>query len=181
MITGTFAICFRLIAERTNPNLLRSWMRAIVDLGDLADGQLCIPLRRGEALVAEQFLDGAQVGALFQHVRAKGMAQRVRMDVCRQSVGQRDVLHDATDAAGGEAAMPAKAQIREEEPVRTSLLPRVWPHAPAAMRAGPERRRHPAERSAPCVPLPRTRMASLAQWMSARSIPTSSALRIPQP
>ena len=97
-------------------------MRAVVDLGYLADGELRVALRGRQALVAEQFLDSAQVGALFQHVRAEGVAQRVRMDIRRQPVRERNVLHDAAHAAGGQAPVAAQAEVEQQRAVPTSLL-----------------------------------------------------------
>jgi len=55
-------------------------MRLIVDVHHVLDGELGVALRGGQALVAEEFLDGAQVGSLFQHVRAEGVAQGVGMN-----------------------------------------------------------------------------------------------------
>jgi hypothetical protein len=46
--------------------LFRPWMRPIVDLRQLCSGQLCIALRRGEPLMPQQFLDGAQICSLLQ-------------------------------------------------------------------------------------------------------------------
>jgi hypothetical protein len=42
---------------------------------------LRVPLGRRKPLVAEHFLDGAQVGAFLQHVGSKSMAQRMRVNV----------------------------------------------------------------------------------------------------
>jgi hypothetical protein len=78
-------------------------MGLIVDALHLAGGELGVALRGGEALVAEHLLDGAQVGAFLQHVRAEGVAQRVRMHVGREAAGDSDLLDDAADAACGEA------------------------------------------------------------------------------
>ena len=91
--------------------LLGSWMGAVVDLGDLADGELGIALGGREPLVAEEFLDGTQVGALFEHVGAEGVAQGVGVYIGGQAMGERDVLDDAADAARGEPGVAAKAQI----------------------------------------------------------------------
>ncbi len=41
-------------------------MGAVVDLLELAGSELGVALRGGEALVAEEFLDGAKVGSLFK-------------------------------------------------------------------------------------------------------------------
>ena len=64
--------------------LLGSGMRAVVDLGHLPDRQLRVSLRRGEPLMPQQLLDRPQIRALLQHVRAKRVPQRVRMDIRRQ-------------------------------------------------------------------------------------------------
>src|ERR1700692_3569955 len=53
--------------------LLRTGMRLIVNLKNVLHGKLRIALRCGQTLVAEQFLNCAQVGAFFQHVRAEGV------------------------------------------------------------------------------------------------------------
>jgi hypothetical protein len=86
-------------------------MRAVVDLGYLADRQLRVSLRSREPFMSEQLLNGPQIGPFFQHVRAKGVAQRVRMNIGGQSMRERDVLDDAADAAGGEPAIAAQPQI----------------------------------------------------------------------
>ena len=49
--------------------------------GELGGGELGVALGGGEALVAEQFLDGAEVGAFFQQMGAEGVAQCVRVHV----------------------------------------------------------------------------------------------------
>ena len=56
-------------------------MGLIIDLQHMFHRKLGITLRGGEALVTEQLLNGAQVGALFEHVRAEGVAKRVGMNV----------------------------------------------------------------------------------------------------
>ena len=62
-----------------------------------------ITLSGREALVAEQFLNGAQIGSFFQHVRAESVPQRMRMHVGRKSFGDRDALDDASHTAGRQA------------------------------------------------------------------------------
>jgi len=44
-------------------------------------GELRVSLRRGEALVAEHFLDSAQIGAFFEQVRAERVTQSMRVNV----------------------------------------------------------------------------------------------------
>ena len=56
-------------------------MRAAVDFRDFPDRKLGIALSRREPFVAEQLLNGPQVRALLEHVRAEGMAQGVGMDL----------------------------------------------------------------------------------------------------
>ena len=61
--------------------LFCSWVRAVVDLGELSGGELSVTLGGAEPLVAKQFLDGAQVCTFFQQMSAKGVAQSVRVNV----------------------------------------------------------------------------------------------------
>src|SRR5437868_5769697 len=79
-------------------------MGAVVDVRDVLDGKLRIALRGGKALVAKKFLDGAQVGALLQHVSAKRVAEGVGVQIGREPLGDRNAFDDTADAAGGEAA-----------------------------------------------------------------------------
>jgi hypothetical protein len=67
--------------------------------------------------VSQHFLDGAQVSPLFEHVRAEGVAQSVRMNIGGEALGNRDFLDDAAYAAGGETP---SALIDQE---RGSVLP----------------------------------------------------------
>jgi len=61
--------------------LLRSGVRFVVYDGELCGGELGVALCGGEAFVAKEFLDGAEVGAFFEEVGAEGVAQGVWMDV----------------------------------------------------------------------------------------------------
>src|SRR5258708_39847745 len=87
-------------------------MRLIVNLQYMFHRQLGIPLRSRETFVAEQLLNGTQVGALLQHVRAKGVAQRVRVHVGRKSFCYGNFLDDAADTARREAPTAAIDQQR---------------------------------------------------------------------
>ena len=60
---------------------LRVRVRLVVDLHQLADGGVGVLLRGGEGLVAEQFLDGAKVGAVGEQMRREGVAERMRMEI----------------------------------------------------------------------------------------------------
>src|SRR6266851_4046758 len=79
-------------------------MCLVVNLQHMLHRKLRVTLRSGEAFVAEQLLDRAQVGAFFQHVRAEGMAKRVRVYVRGKSFGDGNLLDDAPDAARGETS-----------------------------------------------------------------------------
>jgi hypothetical protein len=57
--------------------------------------------------VAKQFLNGAQVGALFEKVSAEGMTQSMGVDVGWKSAKNRYALHDAAHASRGEARILA--------------------------------------------------------------------------
>ncbi len=69
--------------------------------------------------MAEQLLNGAEVGAFFKQMSAKGMTQRVRMNVRGKPAKDSDAFDDASDAAGGEPSLTAffettQLQIEEE-------------------------------------------------------------------
>ena len=122
--------------------------------GQLRGGELRVALGGGEPLVAEQFLDGAQVGAFFQQMRAEGVAQRVRVHVGGESAQNGDALDDATHAARGEPCLapglPSPRSCRlTTAPARGSLAfrrpPPAAPSAPQDTRAAPVPPRRPAE------------------------------------
>lgn len=58
-----------------------------------------VDLRCGDRGVAEEGLDGADVGTVSEQVRCERMPQRVRGDVLRDTGGTRVVIDDALDAA----------------------------------------------------------------------------------
>jgi len=82
---------------------MRAGMGAVVDYRQLRGGELGVALGGGEALVAQQFLNRAEVGTFFQQMCPEGVAQRVRMDVGREAAQDGDALDDAGDTARGEA------------------------------------------------------------------------------
>ncbi len=55
-------------------------MSLVVDRHQIGQRDLRVLLRGGEARVAQQFLDGAQIGAIGQQVRGVGVAEAVRMN-----------------------------------------------------------------------------------------------------
>ena len=54
-------------------------MGFVVDVHQLANRRVSVFLRGRERLVAEQFLNGAKIGAVGQQMGGEGMTQRVRM------------------------------------------------------------------------------------------------------
>ena len=82
----------------------------VIDFHQLADGGVGVFLRGGERLVAEQFLNGAEVGAVGKEMRGKGVAQRMWMQV-PVDVRQAHVFLD--DAADGALRQPAACVVEE--------------------------------------------------------------------
>ena len=86
---------------------------------------VCIYLRRTDVLMAEQFLDGPQVGAAFEQSRGERMAQRVWADGLRDAgFGGLTLDHDENHRAGQVGAAAVQEDI--------SLLSRLDVH-PAAV------------------------------------------------
>ena len=75
--------------------------------------------------MAEELLNGTEVGAFFEEVGSEGVAQGVRMHVRRQAAQDGDALDDASDAARGEASLTAlleAAQLQIEKESRGSAF-----------------------------------------------------------
>src|SRR5437899_10545194 len=88
-------------------------MGFVVHLHQLADSGVGVPLGGGKRAVAEQLLDGAQVGTVGEQMGGKGVAQRMRVKV-PVDVHQAHVLFDdASDRARGQAA----AGVVQENPL----------------------------------------------------------------
>jgi len=94
--------------------LLRARVGLVIDGGELVGGELGIALGGAEALVAEEFLDGAQIRALLKQVGTEGVAQRVGVNVGRKAARNCDVLDDASDTPGGKPASAAQMQVEDE-------------------------------------------------------------------
>src|SRR6266567_7102718 len=90
------------LAVSQQPFSLRSRMRLIVYRQQMLHRKLRVSLRGRESLMAEHLLDGAQVGAFLQHVRAERMAQSVRVHIRRQPSCHRHLLDNPANAARGE-------------------------------------------------------------------------------
>src|SRR5579859_6148272 len=85
-------------------------MGFVVDVHELADGGVGVFLGGGEGLVAEEFLNGAEVGAIGEKMGCKGVAEGVRMQIPIH-VDETDVFFD--DAADGALRETASGVIEE--------------------------------------------------------------------
>src|SRR5438094_966794 len=98
----------RMVVERiSGPRV-----RAVIGLHQPAEVDVGVALRRREARVAEQLLDGTQVGAGAEKVRGEGVTKGVRCRLGRRAAGQHVALHQPSDAAGGEPAPTGVAEDR---------------------------------------------------------------------
>ena len=71
--------------RRTFPSNCPPWplclrVRLVVHRDEVGESDLRVLLGGGQARVAQQFLDGAEVGAIGQQVRGVGVAEAVRMN-----------------------------------------------------------------------------------------------------
>ena len=64
---------------------LGPWMKFPVYLAQTAAGDVSINFCRADAGMAKEFLDDAQVGAVFEQMRRKTVAQHVRRHVPRNT------------------------------------------------------------------------------------------------
>lgn len=86
-------------------------MRFVVDVHQLADGGVGVFLRGGEGLVAEEFLNCAQIGAIGEEMRGEGVPQGVWVKV-PVHIDEADVFFD--DAANGALRKAAPSVIEED-------------------------------------------------------------------
>lgn len=87
-------------------------MRPIVDLDQFFHRDLGVDLGGGEAGVAEEFLDVAEVGTASQQVRSERMSKRVRRDVVNVGASSNVFVDHAANGAGGYAAAAAMQEYR---------------------------------------------------------------------
>ena len=85
-------------------------MGFVVDVHELADGSVGVFLRGGERLVAEEFLDGAEVSAIGEEMGGEGVAERVGVEV-PVDVDEANVFFD--DAAYGTLGETAAGVIEK--------------------------------------------------------------------
>jgi hypothetical protein len=85
----------------------------------VGDGNPQVTLGRGEGLVAEQFLDMAQVGTVLQKVRGAGVSPKVRRYLLFDSRHLCIAFHDVAKGMLPEAGvLPRMVAGRDEEPER---------------------------------------------------------------
>lgn len=70
-------------------------MSFVVNVHELADGGMSVFLGGGKRLVAEELLNGAEVGAIGEKMRGEGVAQGVRVQIPIH-IDEADVLLDDT-------------------------------------------------------------------------------------
>lgn len=97
-----------------------------------------VDLRGDEALMAQKFLDAADVSPPVQQVRGEAMAERMGRSAPIQAGGAQVFFQHPSDAAGGQA--PAKA-VDEDRRSRAGRLARMQAAdgQPAAQGAGSKR------------------------------------------
>src|SRR5690606_27053190 len=89
-------------------------MRSIVDVGEMLEVKMRIDLRRRQARVAEQLLDGAQIPARLEQMRRERVAQHVRMDPDRHAAPPGPSVDPCLDRA---LAEPRAAPADEKRPL----------------------------------------------------------------
>lgn len=70
-------------------------MRGIIDLHELVDVYVGVPLRGGKVLVSEHFLDGPEVGSRVEQVGGEGMPESVRTQLLPKPARNEFRLEDA--------------------------------------------------------------------------------------
>ena len=97
-------------------------MATRVDLAELGDRDGGVNLRGVEALVAEELLDEADVGAVLQHVRGARVAEQMARAHARHADGHERAAHERPEVARAQAF----AVARQKQPVlaRARLQPR---------------------------------------------------------
>ncbi len=80
----------------------RGWA-CIVDFLHPLRRQMRVDLRGAQALMAQQFLHAAQIGAVVQQVRGEAVPQRVRADAGIEAGGQEIFVELAADRSRARA------------------------------------------------------------------------------
>ena len=112
-----------------------------------------VDLRRREALVAEQLLDDAQVGAAVEQVGRERVAERVRRDAVRQPGPATEQVEAVAQPADAErAAAVVQEDLGRASPRRRRAAPGLDEDGPAVLEVRLERlARRPAEQPDPLL------------------------------
>src|ERR1051325_2186462 len=86
-------------------------MALFIHLQQLSRVDVGVPLRGAQTRVAEQFLNGTQIGAALEQMRRERMPERVRAD-SHPLARRRDVL--AADAIDAARSQPSAAKVHEQ-------------------------------------------------------------------
>src|SRR5437773_9088172 len=103
------------------PRISGTGMRPVIGLHQTAEVDVGVALRRGEARVAEQLLDRAQVGAGAEEMSREGVAQRVRRRLGHRPAREHVALHEPCDAAAREPAAAVVAKDGSAGDAQTPL------------------------------------------------------------
>src|SRR5262249_27934907 len=96
----------RLAPRWSRLGFLRPGMRLPVDVEQLRDVDVRVSLCRRETHVAQQFLNGAQVGARLQQMGGKRGPQRVRADPESRAAARHVTCHQPLYAPAGQSSAP---------------------------------------------------------------------------
>lgn len=90
-----------------------------VGFHELLDADAGVALGGGEGRVTEEFLDGADVGAVVEKVGGEGVAQDVGADAAAHADLANSSVQSSGDAPGGQ---PPPAVVDEQSSLPRSLL-----------------------------------------------------------
>ena len=152
----------------------RARMRAAVGILELRQVHVRVALRGGQLHVAEQLLDGPQVGAVLQQVRRERVPQRVRADAEARAAPGHVARAPAAARCGRSAVSRARSGTPDRRTPREQHGARSLSHAAMASLAAVLNGTRRSLR-----PLPITRTIRALRFRSSRSRPTSSLSRSP--
>src|SRR2546425_8717759 len=90
-------------------------VRAVIGVHEPAEVDVRVALRGGETRMAEQLLDGAQIGARAEEMGREGVTERVRRRLGGRAAREHVALHEARHAARGQ---PPAACVQEDRAAR---------------------------------------------------------------
>ena len=148
-------------------------MRLVVDAHKMIKGDVRVALGGGKAGMAEQFLYGAHIRAVLQHVRGEGVAQGVRRQMLRQPGAFADLVENPRRLPPVE---PLASVAHEKGSAGGAMSARTLSQRNSALT---DVSLNGAMRS--LEPLPMTRMKPLAGSTSSTSRSRASEIRSPEP